>query len=82
MQLAQTLFELGFITYHRTDSQRVSEAGINVAKEFIKDEFGIEEDFTGQLESFMDKVEEGTLDYKKVLDDLYEEILRTRKSSN
>ncbi|MGB9711403.1 MAG: reverse gyrase [Thermodesulfovibrio sp.] len=42
MQLAQTLFELGFITYHRTDSQRVSDAGINVAKEFIKEEFGLE----------------------------------------
>ncbi|WP_353684667.1 reverse gyrase [Thermodesulfovibrio sp. 3907-1M] len=42
MELAQTLFELGFITYHRTDSQRVSDAGINVAKEFIKEEFGLE----------------------------------------
>lgn len=42
MQLAQDLFELGFITYHRTDSQRVSDAGIGVAKEFIEEEFGIE----------------------------------------
>lgn len=42
MELAQTLFELGFITYHRTDSQRVSDAGINVARDFIKEEFGLE----------------------------------------
>ena len=40
MELAQTLFELGYITYHRTDSTRVSDVGINVAKEYIKEEFG------------------------------------------
>ncbi|MEO0090550.1 MAG: reverse gyrase [candidate division WOR-3 bacterium] len=40
MELAQTLFELGYITYHRTDSIRVSDTGINIAKEFIKEEFG------------------------------------------
>lgn len=40
MQLAQTLFELGFITYHRTDSTRVSDQGISVAKEYIKEELG------------------------------------------
>ncbi|MDQ7056036.1 MAG: DNA topoisomerase [Persephonella sp.] len=28
MQLAQDLFEAGLITYHRTDSFRVSEAGV------------------------------------------------------
>ncbi|MDW8113620.1 MAG: reverse gyrase, partial [candidate division WOR-3 bacterium] len=42
MELAQTLFELGYITYHRTDSIRVSDTGINIAKEFIKEEFGEE----------------------------------------
>jgi reverse gyrase len=42
MELAQTLFELGYITYHRTDSLRVSDLGINIAKEFIKEEFGEE----------------------------------------
>lgn len=47
MQLAQTLFELGFITYHRTDSIRVSDYGINLAKEYIKEEFA-EEYFTGR----------------------------------
>lgn len=42
MNLAQTLFELGFITYHRTDSTRVSDYGIGVAKEYIREEFGEE----------------------------------------
>ena len=37
MQLAQELFEKGFITYHRTDSTRVSDTGIGVAREFIKE---------------------------------------------
>jgi reverse gyrase len=42
MQIAQTLFELGFITYHRTDSVRVSDAGILMAKEYIEENFGKE----------------------------------------
>jgi|Deesub1362B_J571_1020462.scaffolds.fasta_scaffold00110_2 reverse gyrase len=40
MEYAQNLFEKGLITYHRTDSIRVSEAGMNVAKEFIVENFG------------------------------------------
>lgn len=40
MELAQTLFELGYITYHRTDSTRVSDHGINIAREYIKEELG------------------------------------------
>jgi reverse gyrase len=40
MQLAQDLFELSLITYHRTDSSRVSSAGIEVAKEYIVSHFG------------------------------------------
>lgn len=40
MSLAQDLFEAGLITYHRTDSIRVSPAGIAVAKEYITDNFG------------------------------------------
>ncbi len=40
MSLAQELFERGLITYHRTDSTRVSDAGFRVAAEFIKEEFG------------------------------------------
>ncbi len=42
MNLAQTLFELGYITYHRTDSTRVSDYGIGLAKEYIREEFGEE----------------------------------------
>ena len=42
MQILQDLFELGFITYHRTDSTRVSEAGIGVAREYMKEVLGDE----------------------------------------
>ena len=42
MQLAQDLFEAGLITYHRTDSIRVSPAGVAVAKEYITENFGEE----------------------------------------
>ena len=41
MKLAQTLFEAGFITYHRTDSKYVSNEGVRIAEEYIKDRFGI-----------------------------------------
>ncbi len=43
MQILQDLFELGFITYHRTDSTRVSDVGIGVAKEYMQENLG--EDF-------------------------------------
>jgi reverse gyrase len=36
MSLAQELFELGLITYHRTDSTRVSDTGIAVAREYLQ----------------------------------------------
>ncbi len=39
MRLAQELFELGLITYHRTDSTRVSDAGLRVAQEYITEKF-------------------------------------------
>jgi reverse gyrase len=42
MQLAQDLFEEGLITYHRTDSIRVSDIGVAIAKEYIKENFGEE----------------------------------------
>jgi len=42
MSLAQELFEYGLITYHRTDSTRVSDVGIGVAKEWISEELGKE----------------------------------------
>ncbi len=47
MNIAQQLFEMGFITYHRTDSTRVSDAGISLAREYISEEFG-EEYFYGR----------------------------------
>ncbi len=40
MNLAQDLFEAGMITYHRTDSTRVSDFGMRLAKEYIEEEFG------------------------------------------
>jgi len=40
MEISQELFESGFITYHRTDSTRVSTAGMGVAKEYITEHFG------------------------------------------
>jgi len=42
MSLAQALFESGLITYHRTDSHRVSNVGIRIAKEYITQEIGEE----------------------------------------
>jgi len=42
MEIAQELFESGFITYHRTDSTRVSAAGMAVAREYISEKFGPE----------------------------------------
>ncbi|UXD22858.1 hypothetical protein IPA_09000 [Ignicoccus pacificus DSM 13166] len=43
MTAAQRLFEQGLITYHRTDSTRVSDVGIAIAKEWIANNFGEEE---------------------------------------
>ncbi len=40
MQIAQELFELGFITYHRTDSTRVSDAGIAIARQYLQEKYG------------------------------------------
>lgn len=37
MNLAQQLFESGLITYHRTDSTRVSTTGIDVARRYIEE---------------------------------------------
>ncbi|RLE55265.1 MAG: reverse gyrase [Thermoprotei archaeon] len=42
MRIAQDLFELGLITYHRTDSTRVSSAGIALAKQYISENIGEE----------------------------------------
>lgn len=40
MELAQDLFELGYITYHRTDSLRVGPVGLKLAQEYIEEKFG------------------------------------------
>ncbi|MEM4750913.1 MAG: reverse gyrase [Desulfurococcaceae archaeon] len=40
MELAQELFEMGFITYHRTDSTRISDAGIDVARQYLEERYG------------------------------------------
>lgn len=40
MRLAQELFEMGLITYHRTDSHHVSNVGIGIAKSYITERFG------------------------------------------
>jgi len=36
MKLAQQLFESGFITYHRTDCNRVSNIGIEIARQYLE----------------------------------------------
>ena len=40
MRLAQDLFEWGLITYHRTDSVRVSDQGMEVARLWLEQKFG------------------------------------------
>lgn len=42
MALSQALFEAGLITYHRTDSPRVSDAGLALARRCISEAFGEE----------------------------------------
>ncbi len=42
MSIAQDLFELGLITYHRTDSIRVSSIGMNIARNYITEKWGEE----------------------------------------
>ncbi len=39
MAIAQNLFESGLITYHRTDSTRVSDAGLRIAKTYLGGRF-------------------------------------------
>lgn len=43
MRIAQDLFELGLITYHRTGSTRVSTVGIKVAQDYISEKWGLSE---------------------------------------
>ena len=58
MQLLQELFELGLITYHRTDSTRISEVGrFQVAKPYITRELG--EEFFVPREWYSEGAHEG-----------------------
>jgi len=45
MKIAQELFESGLITYHRTDSTRVSSAGQSIARRFLAERLGAPEAF-------------------------------------
>ncbi len=40
MKIAQDLFELGLITYHRTDSTRISTVGISIAEKYLQQALG------------------------------------------
>ncbi|MFH1894653.1 MAG: type I DNA topoisomerase [Patescibacteria group bacterium] len=40
MRIAQQLYEMGYITYHRTDSLNLSESSLFTAKKFITETFG------------------------------------------
>ncbi|WP_276813819.1 reverse gyrase [Desulfurococcus amylolyticus] len=40
MEIAQNLFETGLITYHRTDSTRVSDTGISIARQYLEEKYG------------------------------------------
>jgi DNA topoisomerase-1 len=40
MSLAQQLYEMGIITYHRTDSLNLSDLSLNAAKDFIEKTYG------------------------------------------
>ena len=40
MRIAQDLFELGLITYHRTDSTRVSAKGLDIARKYLLEKYG------------------------------------------
>ncbi len=40
MQIAQQIYEMGYITYHRTDSLNLSELALKMAEDFILKNFG------------------------------------------
>ncbi len=40
MRIAQTLYEQGYITYHRTDSLNLSDSSLFTAKKFIEENYG------------------------------------------
>ena len=40
MQIAQQLYEMGYITYHRTDSLNISDLALNATKKFVIENYG------------------------------------------
>lgn len=54
MQLAQKLYEKGYITYHRTDSLNLSDSSLFAAKKFITENYG-EKYWAGYLRKFKTK---------------------------
>lgn len=51
MAVAQTLFQNGFITYHRTDSTRIDTEATNEALAFIAQHYGVEYQRTTPISS-------------------------------
>ncbi|MEM4848649.1 MAG: reverse gyrase, partial [Ignisphaera sp.] len=56
MSIAQTLFELGLITYHRTDTTRLSAIALTIAHEVLK-KMNLDKMFVPRLWSGGDKME-------------------------
>jgi DNA topoisomerase I len=54
MRIAQQLYEMGYITYHRTDSLNLSETSLISAKKFITESFG-ENYWAGYLRKYKTK---------------------------
>jgi DNA topoisomerase-1 len=54
MRIAQQLYEMGYITYHRTDSLNLAESSLLAAKKFIIESFG-ENYWAGALKKYKTK---------------------------
>lgn len=77
MEILQTLFENGLITYHRTDSTRVSDKGLEIAKKYLKEHFIGRKWITGE-EGPHECIRPTTdRDWKTVRDLIYQNIYRT-----
>jgi len=76
MNILQDLFENGFITYHRTDSIRISPFGQAVAEKYLKNK-GLEHIFKGRSWS-EDGAHEGIRPVKPVDPDELKEMLKDK----
>jgi len=83
MKNAQTLYELGLITYMRTDCAYYNDDFVNAALSFIEKEYGI--DYVGQIKNADSKTHEGiritqlyvkTIDIEPSVNRLYEFIYK------